>query len=88
MTYLMDDIINVEIISHRNSISGRSNAPSFLSIDTNATDTTGVSATAGSAEHVADIIIGFADICSQRRLQLVIPLAQGWYTDPSRGRSK
>ena len=64
MAYLMCDIIDVEIISHRDSISRRSDSPPFLSVYTNATNTPGVSATAGSAKHVADIIIGLANIGS------------------------
>ena len=61
MAYFMHYIIYIEIISHRNSISRRSDTASFLSVYTNATNTTGVSTTAGSAEHVADIIICLTD---------------------------
>ena len=61
VAYFMYDIVDIEIISHRNSISRRSDTASFLSGYTNATDTTGVSTTAGSAKHVPDIIICVTD---------------------------
>ena len=64
MPDFMRDIINIEIISHRDRISRRSNPASFLPVHANTTNTAGVSATARSAEHVADIIIGLANICS------------------------
>ena len=61
VAYFMCYIVYIEIISHRNSISRRSDTASFLSVYTNATDTTGVSTTAGSAKHVPDIIICVTD---------------------------
>ena len=60
VAYFVYYIVYVEIISHGDSISGRSDSAPFLSVYTNTTDTTGVSTTAGSAEHVANIIIGLA----------------------------
>ena len=64
MSDFVDDIINVEIVSHRDAISRRSDSASFDSVDANTADTAGVSAAAGSAEHVANVVIRLADICS------------------------
>lgn len=61
MPNLVHDIIDIEIISHGNPVSRRSNAASLLSVYTNTANTSRVSATAGSAKHVADIVIGLPD---------------------------
>ena len=64
----MRHIIYVEIISHGDRVSRRGNPPSFLTIHANTTNTAGISSAARSAKHVANIVIGLANICSERRL--------------------
>ncbi len=46
MPDFVHDIVDIEIISHRNAISRRSNSASFLSVYANTTNTAGVSTTA------------------------------------------
>src|SRR5436190_18503894 len=77
MADFMRHIIDVEIVSHRNSIIGRGNSASFRSIDTDTTNTSCISAAAGGTEHVADIVIRLADNIGQSRLQLPIPGTHG-----------
>src|SRR5262245_42148164 len=61
VAHFMYDKIDIEIISHGYSISRRSDAAPFLSVHANTTNTAGISTTAGSAEHVADIVICVTD---------------------------
>lgn len=46
MPYFVRDIVDIEIISHRNAISRRRNSSSFLSVYTDTTNTAGVSTAA------------------------------------------
>ena len=62
MPDLMNDIIDVEIVAHRDGVCGRSNSPPFCPVDANATDATSVPAATGSTEHVAEVIIRFANV--------------------------
>ena len=73
MTYFMNHIINIKIITLRNSISRRSNATAFRTIGTNTTNTTRVSTTTSWTKHMSNIIIGFANYWSKCRLKLCIP---------------
>src|SRR5215475_1119893 len=77
VAHFMCYIVYIEIISHRNSIGRRSDAASFLSVHANTTNTAGISTTAGSAEHVANIVISLPDVCSQSSLQFRIPVREG-----------
>jgi len=64
MPDFMRDIIDIEVISHRDRVSRRGNTSSFLSVYANTTNTAGISSTAGSAEHVTDIVVSLSNICS------------------------
>ena len=86
VAYFMYYIVYIEIISLRNSISRRSDTASFLSVYTNATDTTGISTTAGSAKHVPDIIIGVADHISSKDSAIVHSIVPMLYKDLLPGR--
>jgi hypothetical protein len=57
MTDLMHDVIYVEIVSHGDRISRRSDSASLLPVDTNTTNTSRIAATARSAEHVSNIVV-------------------------------
>ena len=65
---LVDDVVDIKVVALRNAVARRCNAAAFLSIDTNAADAACVAAAARSTEHMADVVIGFANICRQRCL--------------------
>lgn len=59
--HFMHDIVDIEVISHRDTIGRRGNSTPFVTVVTDATNTPGVSAAAGSAEHVANVVVSRSD---------------------------